>query len=193
MVADLIVFCKSTQTTATVVDLTTRTIAVKTANPNSVVLLLLLSPTLLPPPFTRVPAASRYDPCTAQAFDAHTGTSALIRARMCAPRSGAGAAFGADGALYLAGGSRDGACMIADCERYDQREGTWQRLAALPTARGYLSATFALDGRLYVAGGSEDGGWALDLLEAYEPRKDRWVTLAPLPKCRANLAAVLVV
>ena len=107
-------------------------------------------------------------------------------------RSGCGAGFGPDGALYVVGGSQNGSLMLGSCERYDPREGVWRALPELPTPRGYLSATFAPDGCLYAAGGcADDWGSPVAAFEAFDPRADRWRTLAPLPMARSNHALVL--
>lgn len=132
---------------------------------------------------------------TAEFFDTHTGKAHALPA-MTAARSGPGAAYGPDGAVYMVGGSADGNNALASCERIDPREGRWQSIAPLPTARGYLSAVFSADGCLYAAGGAMDRvdeKWACDAFERFDPRAGAWARLPALATARANLASALVV
>jgi len=111
--------------------------------------------------------------------------------KMSVARSGAGACFGPDGALYVTGGSSDGCVALDSVERIDPREGNWQQLAPLPSARGYMSTGFSLNGVMHAAGGFDDSG-CTDAFEAYDPRADGWRVMESLPVHRSNLATVFL-
>ena len=98
---------------------------------------------------------------------------------MSVKRTGAGADFGEDGAIYVVGGSPDGARGHNSLERYDPRVGKWEKLASMEHRRGYLAAKFAPNGNLYAAGGSSLEQFDLFVMEAfheeievYDPRLD---------------------
>ena len=131
---------------------------------------------------------------TIESFDTVTGHSTMAAARMAFARSGAGAACGPDGGLYVVGGSTNGSRMLTSCERYDPRVGAWDALPPLPKARGYLAAAFGCDGVLYAAGGSGVDGFGTGCTDfiALDPRRGAWKPMAPLPVGRANLAMALV-
>lgn len=130
--------------------------------------------------------------CTAEVFDMGTGRSRYLPDMAC-PRSGPGVGSGPDGALYVVGGSPDGGVMLSDAERYDPREGRWQRLPPLPTARGYLAACFDLvRGNLHAAGGCSSIGQPLDAFECFDRAAGKWRVLPPMPQARANLAMTSV-
>jgi hypothetical protein len=126
---------------------------------------------------------------TVETFDMQTGRATVLPQRMSSARTGVGAASGADGCIYVVGGSTDGEEMLASCERYDPRRGVWQPLPPLPSARGYLAATFGLDGVLYVAGGSGNDGYSFlsgsSFFAAFDPRRSAWEMLPPLPSERS--------
>ena len=101
-----------------------------------------------------------------------------VTATMCSPRTGPGASFGPDGALYVVGGSADGSAMLGSLERYDYRSGAWDTsFPPMPTARGYLTAAFGLDGCLYASGGCTiNYGHASSNVERFDIRAGRWFT-----------------
>jgi hypothetical protein len=119
----------------------------------------------------------------------------VLPAAMCTPRTGAGASFGPDGQLYVAGGSLNGSRMLSSCECYDSRSGMWSRLPDMPTERGYLSAAFAVDGCLYVAGGHETNGFGgppLSVVERFDVRAQRWEQAPDLELARSDLACAFL-
>ena len=73
------------------------------------------------------------------------GTSSpfVMCTEMSVKRTGAGADFGPDGAIYVCGGSPDGGLGHKSLERYDPRQGTWEKLSPMTHERGYLAAKFA--------------------------------------------------
>jgi N-acetylneuraminic acid mutarotase len=76
--------------------------------------------------------------------------------------------------------------LSAALERYDPVANAWERLPAMPTARGGQGATLAA-GRLVVAGGEDPSG-VYDEVEAYDVAAQRWSALPPLPTPRHGLA-----
>ena len=75
----------------------------------------------------------------------------------------------------------------AAVERFDPAANAWERLPALPTARGGLAATMVAGGRIVTAGGEDPSG-AFGEVEAYDIAAQTWSTLAPLPTPRHGLA-----
>lgn len=75
----------------------------------------------------------------------------------------------------------------AAVERFDPATNAWERLPALPTARGGLAATMVAGGRIVAAGGEDPSG-TFPEVEAYDIAAQTWSTLAPLPTPRHGLA-----
>ncbi|MEX2206808.1 MAG: hypothetical protein WEF50_11325 [Myxococcota bacterium] len=123
---------------------------------------------------------------------------------MKVPRQQFGAAFGADGKLYVFGGCAcegstaylvgdeeskrhalaEGEAMkhpVTRTEVYDPATNSWSDRAPIPTPRMSLSAAAGRDGRIYVIGGQPRwGGDPLDVVEVYEPTTDTWSNGPPL-------------
>lgn len=76
--------------------------------------------------------------------------------------------------------------LSAALERFDPVAGTWERLPAMPTARGGQGAALA-GGRLVVAGGENPSG-VFDEVEAYDVAGQRWSALPAMPTPRHGLA-----
>ena len=76
--------------------------------------------------------------------------------------------------------------LSAALERYDPAADAWERLPAMPTARGGQGAAFA-GGRLVVVGG-EDPTRVYGEVEAYDPAGEQWSPLPPVPTPRHGLA-----
>ena len=89
--------------------------------------------------------------------------------------------------LFTVGGRflQPGAVSAA-LERYDLVTDTWERLPAMPTARGGQGAALG-GGRLVVAGGEDPTG-VYPQVEAYEIATQQWAALPPLPTPRHGLA-----
>ena len=147
------------------------------------------SPPTATPPYGYACAGLAYQD-TVETFDTASGRGSMLPP-MSVPRSGAGSGVGADGALYVVGGSADGSAMLSCCERYDPRCGVWQLLPGLPTPRGYLAAAFGFDGLLYAAGGCGVAGLPVAALEAFDTAAGKWRALPSLPRPRANLSLAL--
>jgi hypothetical protein len=76
--------------------------------------------------------------------------------------------------------------LSAALERFDPVAGTWERLPALPTARGGQGAAMA-GGRLVVVGGEDPSG-VYSEVEAYDVAGERWSVLASMPTPRHGLS-----
>ncbi len=76
--------------------------------------------------------------------------------------------------------------LSAALERFDPATNAWERLPAMPTARGGQGAAMAA-GRLVVAGGEDPTG-VYEEVEAYDLAAQRWSTLPTLPTPRHGLA-----
>lgn len=128
-----------------------------------------------------------------EAIDVHTGVSRLLPP-MAVARSGPGATFNADGALYVMGGSRDGFVGCGSVERMDPRVGKWEALPNLPADRAYLSACSGLDAArsVFAVGGCDTVHAPCDSLYALDPRAAHWRELARMSSARANLASVVL-
>jgi hypothetical protein len=90
------------------------------------------------------------------------------------------------GLLTVGGRFLQPGALSAALERFDPAAGTWERLPAMPTARGGQGAALA-GGRLVVAGGEDPTGVYAEV-EAYDVAAQRWSTLPPLPTPRHGLA-----
>jgi hypothetical protein len=77
--------------------------------------------------------------------------------------------------------------LSAALERYDPVADAWERLPAMPTARGGQGAAMTASGRLVVAGGEDPSGVYADV-EAYDVTTQRWSGLPPLGTPRHGLA-----
>ena len=122
----------------------------------------------------------------------------MCEKKMKFQRTGAGADFGSDGAIYICGGSPDGARGLDSLERYDPREGTFEQLAPMNHPRGYLAAKFGPNGMLYAAGGSALEQFDLFVMEAYhqevevyDRRMDTWYNSGNLVEDMADLTIQL--
>jgi non-specific serine/threonine protein kinase len=93
-----------------------------------------------------------------------------------------------DGRSLFAVGGRflSPGAVSAALERFDPVTGAWERLPAMPTARGGQGAAM-VGGRLVVAGG-EDPTRAYGDVEAYDVATERWTALPPLPTPRHGLS-----
>ncbi|WP_308190297.1 Kelch repeat-containing protein [Pseudonocardia sp. TRM90224] len=75
-------------------------------------------------------------------------------------------------------------------ERFDPTTGAWEKLPAMPMARGGAGAAF-FDGRIIVAGGEEPTR-VLDTVESFDLDTGAWRTLAPLKVARHGMAVATV-
>lgn len=103
--------------------------------------------------------------------------------------SGAGATFGSDGKIYIAGGS-DGANALKALKAFTPGDANVAPLKDLSFARDRTTVTAGSDGRIFAIGGHA-AGVTLSSVEAYTSVGDTWTTVAPLPEARAATRAVL--
>jgi non-specific serine/threonine protein kinase len=80
--------------------------------------------------------------------------------------------------------------LSAALERFDPVAGAWERLPALPTARGGQGAAMA-GGRLVVAGGEDPSGVYAEV-EAYDVAAERWSVLPAMPTPRHGLSVEFI-
>ncbi|HTJ75942.1 MAG TPA: kelch repeat-containing protein [Acidimicrobiales bacterium] len=85
------------------------------------------------------------------------------------------------GGRFLSPGATSGAL-----ERFDPAANAWERLPAMPTARGGLAA--AMVGGRIVAAGGEDPTGTFAQVEAFDVAAGAWSSLAPLSTPRHGLA-----
>ena len=90
--------------------------------------------------------------------------------------------------LFVVGGRflQPGAISAA-LERFDPAANSWERLPAMPTARGGQGAALAPGNRLVVAGGEDPTGVYAEV-EAYDIAAQQWSNLPPMPTPRHGLA-----
>jgi non-specific serine/threonine protein kinase len=91
--------------------------------------------------------------------------------------------------VYVVGGRElSPSKNLASLERYDPAADTWERLPAMPTARGGLGAT-VVDGRLVAVGGEAPDA-AFDAVEAYDIAAKNWAPLTSLHSPTHGMAVV---
>jgi N-acetylneuraminic acid mutarotase len=104
-------------------------------------------------------------------------------------RDGAAAATGADGKIYVIGGT-DGNSTLSSAEVYDPATNTWTAIASMATGRESLAAAEGPDGRIYAIGGFHNSR-VLSSVEVYNPVTNSWVTGPPMSTSRAQCAAAV--
>lgn len=94
---------------------------------------------------------------------------------------------GADGRVYVVGGTKAMTSTLAPLEAYDPDTGVWQTLAPInEVGVGYGAATGS-DARIYAIGGPSIGPPSTSV-EAYDVALDTWTSEAPLPSSRTYFA-----
>lgn len=78
--------------------------------------------------------------------------------------------------------------ILADVERYDPCEDTWEALPKMPSPRVECAAT-ACAGLIYVLGGESDTDGVLDTVDCFNPLSGTWSTVAPMISARSAGAA----
>jgi hypothetical protein len=73
---------------------------------------------------------------------------------------------------------------------FDPERGEWQRLAAMPSARGGIAAAASTNGFIVAPGGEADR--AFDTVEAFDVETGAWVVLPPMPTPRHGLGVAAV-
>ncbi len=122
-------------------------------------------------------------PCATGVCDGASGRCALASgppawlpaAPLPTARSGAGAALGPDGLIYVIGGETGNNMFSTTVETYDAFADAWATVQQpLPTARSGLCAAAGADARVYALGGTAGANNYLAVDEAYAPAGAAW-------------------
>ncbi len=114
-----------------------------------------------------------------------------------APKHHLAIAVAPDGIYILGGfdgilGQQPNEPFVAVARAYALRNGSWQRLADPPLARGAATAQY-IGGNIYVTGGSSTEDVApFAELDIYNPATNTWKTGASLPTAREHLASCVL-
>ena len=99
--------------------------------------------------------------------------------------SGAAAAVGADGKIYVFGGTGEGDTMVTTVEAYNSGTDTWSPVATLPAGPNNedLGGATGADGRIWILAGPLDlGGTKPAISETFTPSSDSWAAGPALPQ-----------
>lgn len=91
-------------------------------------------------------------------------------------RSAAATGYSWNQSIYVGGGSYDGSHSVAVTERFDPREGKWELLTTMLTARGYSASCMNGQGNLVVTGGYHDE-MIVGSSEMFDARKNQWIPI----------------
>ena len=105
-----------------------------------------------------------------------------------------------DGRVVILGGrvpsgNGQGWQVSADAEAFNSLTGSWQSLAAAPTARSQHTAVLLPNGTILVVGGftgDQGSGQSIAATEVYDPTTDTWTTVGSLTKARHGHTATLL-
>lgn len=117
-------------------------------------------------------------------------------ARSGVPRAGQAAVRLDDGRVLVVGGgvSTGGAPyeVVASCELYDPRTGTWATAAPMSVPRYHPTLTVLPDSRVLAAGGGSGGDIVSAGAELFDPSTGRWTEAPPMSTPRLDASAVLL-
>ncbi|MEN9978878.1 MAG: kelch repeat-containing protein [candidate division WOR-3 bacterium] len=100
------------------------------------------------------------------------------------------AAAGAQGRVYVFGGSDAAGNTLSDCWEFNPANNTWTQKAAMPGPRIYHSAVTYNDTLIFVIGGANDGaGYSDSLVYCYHVPSNTWRIMTPMPTSRGWLMA----
>ena len=104
-------------------------------------------------------------------------------ASMPTPSSYLTAAAGANGLLYVFGGTNNNnSTTLNTVQGYNPSTNTWTTEAPMPTANAYAAAVAGGNGLIYVFGGFNPSvGGALNTVQVYNPATNTWTTAASMP------------
>jgi hypothetical protein len=107
-------------------------------------------------------------------------------APMLVARQQEAAVEGADGRIYVFGGTNDSASAaspgLSESEVYDPTTNTWTQIASMPDPRRTPLAGIDRQGRIYVLGGCSGVPSCPTAIDRYTPTTNSWETLnAPVP------------
>ncbi len=104
-------------------------------------------------------------------------------------RQSPAAATGADGRIYVMGGTDTGFQTTAVTEVYDPVTDSWSTASPMNSPRTGFGAATGVDGRIYVFGGYTGSAY-VNTAEAYDPSTDTWTPVASMNQGRYSLAGV---
>ncbi len=133
-------------------------------------------------PYGILSSVDAFDPVT-QSWDASPVADMFVGRIQIA------ATTGADGRIYVFGGSDDQSNLILQPEVYDPSNNTWTTLANMPRGRIDFSAVTGSDGRIYLLGGTDSGSNAIRAIDVYDPSSDTWTTPASMPSQKLYFGA----
>ena len=94
----------------------------------------------------------------------------------------------AGGAIYLVGGSGQGAISSPLVQSLDPVHGVWRTRTPLPRGLDHIGVV-GLNGKIYTVGGFTNGNKAAVAdCYAFDSATDRWTAIAPLPHARGSVA-----
>lgn len=130
--------------------------------------------------------------CAAQVCELAYGPPGWLPiADMPTSRIGAGASLGADGRVYVYGGSiADSVAPLTELDIYDSTTDTWTVGSPLLTATHRLGGVTAPDGAIYAYGGSAAGGDIANVQKLVRGAA-QWIQMPPLPTGRDGFAGVI--
>lgn len=100
------------------------------------------------------------------------------------------AAAGAQGKVYVFGGSDASSNTLSDCWEFNPGNNTWTQKAPMPGPRIYHTAVTYNDTLIFVLGGAADGaGYADSLVYCYHVLNNTWSVITPMPTSRGWLMA----
>lgn len=113
------------------------------------------------------------------------------RAPVLTQRRGVAGAAGADGRIYVFGGSRAGSSgFLATTEVYLPTEDRWETRTSMRAPRGKAAAVTLPDGTILVVGGQDDAG-PVATVERYDPATDTWSAAPSLGTARWGAGVAL--
>jgi len=108
---------------------------------------------------------------------------------MPTPRQGAAAATGADGRMFVIGGTDTSLQTLDVTEIFDPDTYAWRTASPMTTPRTNFAAVAGLDGQIYVFGGYS-GNASVATAEMYDPTSDIWTPFSSMNEARHTFAGV---
>jgi len=105
-------------------------------------------------------------------------------------RQSTAAATGADGRIYVMGGTNTSFQTTAVTEVYDPGTDSWSTAAPMNSPRTGFGAAAGPDGHIYVFGGYTGNAYA-DTAEVYDPATDTWAIIASMNQIRYSVAGTI--
>lgn len=85
--------------------------------------------------------------------------------------------------IYMIGGNPAGqsGTYMTSCMRFDPVTNTWQTMAPMPDARGWIQGVY-VRGKIYIIAGHTNAGTTSNTNYCYDVATNSWSTLAPMPR-----------